>query len=363
MIRVLIFLVAVAGLALGVVWLADRPGGVVVTWLGYHVETSITVAVAALATLLVCAVLAWIILRALVRAPRAMSRARRASAAPRGRHRALSRGLVAIGAGDAQAARRFAAEARRLAPAEPLALLLSAQSAQIAGDREAAERTFRDMTTREDTKLLGLHGLFVEAQRRDDPARRPRLCGGGGEDRSVARLGRPGGARVPLRRERLGRRPGGARRQHAQRPHRQGDLSAPARRAAHRAGAVARHRPRHRQDPGARSREAVPEPGAGGGARRPPACRGGRRPQGRAGDRGRLDRQPASRPRPGLCARLSGRFGARAARPHAHARPPQRPSRGRRRGGARRARRAGIRRGARKASRRCCRARPSGSPP
>ena len=35
------------------------------------------------------------------------------------------------------------------------------------------------MAERDDTKLLGLHGLFVEAQRRDDPAAALRLCRGG----------------------------------------------------------------------------------------------------------------------------------------------------------------------------------------
>jgi HemY protein len=38
------------------------------------------------------------------------------------------------------------------------------------GDRAAAERAFRDMVRREDTKLLGLRGLYVEAQRRNDAA-------------------------------------------------------------------------------------------------------------------------------------------------------------------------------------------------
>ena len=38
----------------------------------------------------------------------------------------------------------------------------------MAGDRSAAERAFREMTRREDTKLLALRGLYIEAQRRDD---------------------------------------------------------------------------------------------------------------------------------------------------------------------------------------------------
>src|SRR5262249_19341717 len=50
----------------------------------------------------------------------------------------------------------------------PLALLLSAQMAQAAGDRAGAERAFLAMAERSDTKVLGLRGLYVEAQRRND---------------------------------------------------------------------------------------------------------------------------------------------------------------------------------------------------
>ena len=59
--------------------------------------------------------------------------------------------------------------ARRHAANDPLALLLHAQSAQLDGDREGAQRAFRAMAERKDTRLLGLRGLFVEAQRADDP--------------------------------------------------------------------------------------------------------------------------------------------------------------------------------------------------
>ena len=48
--------------------------------------------------------------------------------------------------------------------------MLNAQSAQLAGDREGAERTFRTMASRADTKPLGLHGLYIEARRRNDAA-------------------------------------------------------------------------------------------------------------------------------------------------------------------------------------------------
>ena len=48
-------------------------------------------------------------------------------------------------------------------------LMLAAQSAQMAGDRDGAHRAFYAMAEREDTRLLGLRGLFIEAQRNDDP--------------------------------------------------------------------------------------------------------------------------------------------------------------------------------------------------
>jgi HemY protein len=81
---------------------------------------------------------------------------------------AITRGLVAIGAGDQKLARRAADDAARLSPNEALTLLLNAQAAQMSGDAAAAERAFREMARRDDTKLLGLRGLYIEAQRRND---------------------------------------------------------------------------------------------------------------------------------------------------------------------------------------------------
>lgn len=167
MIRVVLFLVFVGLVALGAAWLADRPGDVTIVWLDRRIEMSVMVATAAVALVAALAVLLWSGVRLLLRSPRLISRAVRDRR--RGRaFRAISQGLVAVGAGDAAAARKFAAEAGRIAPQEPLALLLSAQTAQLSGDRDGAERIFRDMARRSDTRLLGLRGLYVEAQRRED---------------------------------------------------------------------------------------------------------------------------------------------------------------------------------------------------
>lgn len=169
MIRLVLFLVALALIAAGLAWFADRPGEIALTWMGYRVETSLMVAAVALIALLVLAILLWSILRGLLRTPENISLFFRHRRAMKG-YQAVSRGLIAIGAGDLKLARRAADDARRLTPEDPLTLLLEAQASQMAGDRAGAERAFRAMTRRDETKLLGLRGLYIEAQRRNDQA-------------------------------------------------------------------------------------------------------------------------------------------------------------------------------------------------
>jgi HemY protein len=168
MIRIVLFLLLIALAAAGAAWVADQTGTIVLSWAGWRVETTLPVFALALGVTIVAALLAWSILRALWRAPGRISRRRRERRHARGRH-AITQGLLAIGHGDASAARAHAEVARRHAAQDPLALLLHAQSAQLDGDRAGAQRAFHAMAEREDTRLLGLRGLFIEAQRADDP--------------------------------------------------------------------------------------------------------------------------------------------------------------------------------------------------
>ena len=131
-------------------------------------QTTLPVFVLVLGIVVVAAMMMWAILRGLWRTPARMRKSRRERRQARGRH-AITQGLLAIGHGDSSAARIHAEAARKHAAHDPLALLLHAQSAQLDGDREGAQRAFRAMAEREDTRLLGLRGLFIEAQRADDP--------------------------------------------------------------------------------------------------------------------------------------------------------------------------------------------------
>jgi HemY protein len=168
MYRIILFLLLIALAAAGAAWVADQTGEVVLSWGGLRVVTTLPVFALALGIIIVAAMLAWTILRALWRMPERIRRSRRERRHARGRH-AITHGLLAIGHGDATAARAHADVARKHAANDPLALLLHAQSAQLDGNREGAKAAFHAMAEREDTRLLGLRGLFIEAQRADDP--------------------------------------------------------------------------------------------------------------------------------------------------------------------------------------------------
>ena len=169
MLRIVLFLVLIALAAAGAAWVADQTGDVILTWGHLRARTTVPVFAFGLGLVALAAIFTWSILSAIWRTPARMRRRRHEKRHARGRH-AITQGLLAIGHGDTDLARRHADAARRHAPDDPLALLLHAQSAQLDGNRDEAQRAFRAMAERPDTRLLGLRGLFIEAQRADDVA-------------------------------------------------------------------------------------------------------------------------------------------------------------------------------------------------
>jgi len=167
MVRVALYIVIVGAAALGAAWLADRPGAVVLDWQGWQIQTSLMVAVVAVIVIVVALIILWTLIRWILHGPAAFSGYLKERRQTRGL-RALSRGMVAAGAGDARLARQAAKEAHKLLRDEPLTLLLDAQAAQLAGDRNAARAAFEAMIERTDTELLGLRGLLIESQRAGD---------------------------------------------------------------------------------------------------------------------------------------------------------------------------------------------------
>ena len=169
MIRLLLFLVALALAAYGLTWIAENPGEVAVTWRGVEYDVSLMVALGAVVALAILLAVAWGVIRFVFRVPSLVSLANRARRREKG-YAALSRGMIAVGSGDSRTASRDAAEARKHLGDAPLATLLRAQAAQLAGDRATTAAAFRDMLDHPQTHVLGLRGLHVEARRSGDHA-------------------------------------------------------------------------------------------------------------------------------------------------------------------------------------------------
>ena len=167
MYRIILFLVLIALAAAGAAWVADQSGDVVLSWDGWRIATTLPVFALALSIAIVAAMLAWSLILALG-ARRKRSGAAGANAVPRAavRHHPRAAGNRPRRFHRGAGARRCRAQTCR---ARSAGALLHAQSAQLEGNREGARAAFRAMAEREDTRLLGLRGLFIEAQRADDP--------------------------------------------------------------------------------------------------------------------------------------------------------------------------------------------------
>ena len=164
MMRLVLFLIIVLVLATGLAWLADRPGTLLINWQDYVIETSVFRAAVMLAALAAAIVLVWSIMRQIWSSPAVLSHYLTRRRQRRGLD-ALSSGMIAIGAGDRAMATRYALQARKSLPNEPLTHLLRAQAAQLTGDKATARRIFEAMLATPDTEQLGLRGLFLEAGR------------------------------------------------------------------------------------------------------------------------------------------------------------------------------------------------------
>jgi HemY protein len=175
MIRLVIRFALIVALAGLFAWLADRPGVLRIDWLEHRIEAPLMMAVALVFGVFILSLWLFSLARRSFRAPSSVAEIIRIRK-NRNAYQALSRGMIAIGAGDLEAARRNSQIAARVLRNEPLARLLEAQTAQLAGDSKRVTALFEAMTKTNETKLLGLRGLFNQARQSGDTARAGKLA-------------------------------------------------------------------------------------------------------------------------------------------------------------------------------------------
>ena len=169
MIRILVFLIFVLALAGGFAWLADRPGDMLVTFGGYQYRVTLMVAAVAVTAVIAAVMITWWLVRSIWNSPYTIARYFRVRQRDRG-YQALSTGMIAAGAGDAALARKLNKQAAKLirSDTEPLIHLLDAQASLLEGDHDAAREKFERMLDDPEMRLLGLRGLYLEAERLGD---------------------------------------------------------------------------------------------------------------------------------------------------------------------------------------------------
>jgi HemY protein len=162
--RALIPFAVIAVLSGAAIWLADNPGTVTVYWQGYEIRTSFVTGLFAVSLTTLIGVLGYRLVATFMNSPAGFTSFLAARKRGKG-YQALSKGMVAIAAGDAREADLYAAQAHKLLDEPAMTLLLAAQAAQMKGDGAGATRFFEEMRDHSETEFLGLRGLYVQAER------------------------------------------------------------------------------------------------------------------------------------------------------------------------------------------------------
>jgi HemY protein len=170
MTRLLLLFALLVLLAFGFTWMADQPGSLSVTWLGYRIEEiPVYLAIGLMVLAFFVMWFAWWVIRLIFGAPGAVGGFFRGRRSRKGIE-ALSKGMVAVSAGDAATAQKQAVLAKRLVSDSPLAHLLEAQAAQLRGDNTKVSQIYGKMLDDPETELVALRGLYVAARKAGDEA-------------------------------------------------------------------------------------------------------------------------------------------------------------------------------------------------
>lgn len=169
MLRAFWFLIKLSLLAAAFIWFAERPGTVTVLWQGYEVEISIGLAAALGLAVLVALLMLDRLWRGLVSVPAGLRRWKEARRLETG-YDEITRGFVAVAAGDPGAMKRHSHKARTLLPEAPLTHLLDSAVHLARGDRDMARLVFEGMLDDKRLAFFGLRGLLSQALSSGDRA-------------------------------------------------------------------------------------------------------------------------------------------------------------------------------------------------
>lgn len=160
MFRALWFFFQLAVVVCAAIWISAQKGTVDVAWNDYTISLHLGLFLLFLTLFTLVAVAFFRIVGVIVGAPGTFSRRRREKNRKKG-FQALTRGFVAIAAGDAKKATVYAKDVRHLLPDETgLPLLLEAQAARLRGEEGTARESFEKLLEDKDAAFFGIRGLL-----------------------------------------------------------------------------------------------------------------------------------------------------------------------------------------------------------
>lgn len=170
MIKALWFFVKVGVFVGSAIWLLSQPGQMDLGFLNYDVKIKTGLFILILMGLLIIASILLRMINAIFSVPKIINDYREEGRQKSG-YRALTRGLVAIAAGDVAKATQYSKQTQKLLKDQTgLPLLLEAQAARLRGEDTIAKRQFEALVKNPDTAFLGIRGLIRSAMDRNDKA-------------------------------------------------------------------------------------------------------------------------------------------------------------------------------------------------
>lgn len=168
MIKAIWFFIKAAIVAGVGVWLATRQGSISLSMMGYDIIVQSGLFFLLLFIILISFVAIYRLIRAVLSTPQVIAKYQEKDKQKKG-YKALTLGLVAVAAGDADKATEYAKKSKDFMPDQnALQLLLSAQAAQLRGDNKAAQTYFKTLSDNEEAGFLGLRGLLNDALKEKD---------------------------------------------------------------------------------------------------------------------------------------------------------------------------------------------------
>ena len=168
LLKALVFVAIIAALALGAGYLMEMDGGALFTMGGREYALSPLKLVLAVIVLIIAL---WIVLKLLsllIATLRfingdetAISRYFSKNRERKG-YQALSEGMMALASGDGSSALSKAAKAEKYLAKPELTNLLTAQAAEMTGDRRKAEETYKKLVQNEATRFVGVRGIMKQ---------------------------------------------------------------------------------------------------------------------------------------------------------------------------------------------------------